>query len=136
MDKNQHQEANDEGISFETPEGAYREAESKITPRVWLYISWCSRASAIADAKEVDYLDETWDDELDGEGDPDTTWEAEPENVDESISNESSVTLSSKASKRSFNESGLEYSDEENFGSESPGGHSLSTASIIANPKS
>ncbi|EKM82847.1 hypothetical protein AGABI1DRAFT_111413 [Agaricus bisporus var. burnettii JB137-S8] len=103
MDKNQHQEANDEGISFETPEGAYREAET------------------IADAKEVDYLDETWDDELDGEGDPDTTWEAEPENVDESISNESSVTLSSKASKRSFNESGLEYSDEENFGSESPG---------------
>jgi hypothetical protein len=58
---------------------------------------------------------------LDGEGDPDTTWEAEKDNGDESISNESSVTLSSKASKRSFDDFGLEHSDDENLVSESPG---------------
>lgn len=90
--------------------------------------------AAIEDIKDFEgELDQTWDDELDGEGDPDTTWEAGQENVDESISNESSVTLSSKASKRSFDESGLEYSDDENFVSESPGTQSPSKFSCKAN---
>ncbi|KAF9452852.1 hypothetical protein P691DRAFT_756067 [Macrolepiota fuliginosa MF-IS2] len=71
-----------------------------------------------------DFEDETgaaWDDELDGEGDPDTTWEAEQGNVNGSYSNESSVTLSSKASKRSFDEFGIEHSDDESPISGSPG---------------
>ncbi|KAK7023892.1 hypothetical protein R3P38DRAFT_3270164 [Favolaschia claudopus] len=47
--------------------------------------------------------DSRWEDTLEGDGDPDTTWEVEePEN--ETASNESSVTLSSKASKRSFDQ--------------------------------
>ncbi|KXN90491.1 hypothetical protein AN958_04163 [Leucoagaricus sp. SymC.cos] len=67
-----------------------------------------------------DFDADAWDDELDGEGDPDTTWEAEKDNGDESISNESSVTLSSKASKRSYDDFGLEHSDDKNLLSESP----------------
>lgn len=43
-----------------------------------------------------------WDYDLDGDGEPDTNWEAENEH--DSPSNESSVTLSSKTSKRSFDE--------------------------------
>ncbi|KAJ7236732.1 hypothetical protein B0H12DRAFT_124608 [Mycena haematopus] len=42
-----------------------------------------------------------WEDAVEGDEDPDTTWEAE-EAENETASNESSVTLSSKASKRSF----------------------------------
>ncbi|KAJ7684721.1 hypothetical protein DFH06DRAFT_1156446, partial [Mycena polygramma] len=44
-----------------------------------------------------------WEDTVDGDEDPDTTWEAE-EAEQETASNESSVTLSSRASKRSFDE--------------------------------
>ncbi|KAJ3572803.1 hypothetical protein NP233_g2847 [Leucocoprinus birnbaumii] len=68
-----------------------------------------------------DFDADTWDDELDGEGDPDTTWEVEKDNGDESKSNESSITLSSKASKRSFDDFGLEHSDDDSFLSGSPG---------------
>ncbi|KAF8163122.1 hypothetical protein B0H34DRAFT_694191 [Crassisporium funariophilum] len=46
---------------------------------------------------------ENWEDDLDGEGDLDVTWEHDNENT-LSTSNESSVTLSSKASKRSYDE--------------------------------
>ncbi|KAJ7929296.1 hypothetical protein B0H13DRAFT_1964736 [Mycena leptocephala] len=51
-----------------------------------------------------------WEDAVDGAEDPDTTWEAEAEQ--ETASNESSVTLSSKASKRSFDE--IELEEDEN----------------------
>jgi hypothetical protein len=51
-------------------------------------------------------FDEEWDDTLDGEGEPDPNWDAEHETE----SNESSVTLSSKASsKRTYDE--VEYND-------------------------
>lgn len=79
-------------------------------------------ALAVEELKDFEgEIDGAWDDELDGEGDPDTTWEAEQENGDESVSNESSVTLSSKASKRSFDEFGIEHSEDESFVSGSPG---------------
>lgn len=47
--------------------------------------------------------EEAWDDDLDAEGDPDLSWDVEEEGH-ETASNESSVTLSSKTSKRSFDE--------------------------------
>jgi hypothetical protein len=121
-DKTQRQEGDNEDIPFEVPVDVYQEAEGEIYSPGQLN-SDTHLSLATADVKEVEGLDETWDDELDGEGDPDTTWDAEPENLDESISNESSVTLSSKTSKRSFNESGLERSDDDNCSSESPGRH-------------
>ncbi|KAJ6606566.1 hypothetical protein DFH09DRAFT_1120647 [Mycena vulgaris] len=64
------------------------------------------------------YADEDaqWEDAVE-DGDPDTTWEAEVEH--ETTSNESSVTLSSKASKRSFDE--VELEEDEADGSSPPG---------------
>ncbi|KAJ6547133.1 hypothetical protein B0H19DRAFT_1237789 [Mycena capillaripes] len=61
--------------------------------------------------------DAQWEDAVDGEEDPDTTWEAEAEQ--ETASNESSVTLSSKASKRSFDE--IEFEEDEVVGQSPPG---------------
>ncbi|KAF9459372.1 hypothetical protein BDZ94DRAFT_1046497 [Collybia nuda] len=56
------------------------------------------------DHENVDFDAETWDDDLDGEGDPDLLWEHEQETT----SNESSATLSSKtSSKRSISEAEL-----------------------------
>ena len=67
-----------------------------------------------------DFDADAWDDELDGEGDPDTTWVEENDIRDGSISNENSITPSNKVSKRSFDDFGLEYSDDD-YVSESPG---------------
>jgi len=68
-----------------------------------------------------DFDADAWDDELDGEGDPDTTWEADQDTGDEPVSsNENPTTLSSKVSKRSFDDFDLEYSDDD-FVTESPG---------------
>ncbi|KDR81426.1 hypothetical protein GALMADRAFT_239315 [Galerina marginata CBS 339.88] len=55
-------------------------------------------------------FEDGWEDDLDGEGEADTTWDDDNENA---LSNHSSVTLSSKASKRSFDEfeSGDAYDD-------------------------
>lgn len=53
--------------------------------------------------------EEVWDDDLDAEGDPDLTWDVEEEQ--ETASNESIATLSSKTSKRSFHD--LESDGEE-----------------------
>ncbi|KAF7338625.1 hypothetical protein MVEN_02088800 [Mycena venus] len=58
-----------------------------------------------------------WEDAVEGDQDPDTTWEAEE--ARKTASNESSVTLSSKASKRSFDELELE---EDEVGGKSPPG--------------
>ncbi|PFH49101.1 hypothetical protein AMATHDRAFT_48975 [Amanita thiersii Skay4041] len=58
---------------------------------------------------------EEWYDDLDGEGEPDTTWdyEAEEQEQDDGTSIESSVTLSSKlSSKRSFHELDDEVDEE------------------------
>ena len=49
------------------------------------------------------YREDGWEDDLDGEGEIDETWDNENENA-HSNSNQSSITLSSKASKRSFDE--------------------------------
>ncbi|KAF7359389.1 hypothetical protein MSAN_01281500 [Mycena sanguinolenta] len=59
-----------------------------------------------------------WEDAVEGDEDPDTTWEAE-EAENETASNESSVTLSSKASKRSFDK--IELEDDEDDGNSPPG---------------
>jgi len=68
-----------------------------------------------------DFDADAWDDELDGEGDPDTTWETDQDIRDEPVlSNENLATLSSKVSKRSFDDYDLEYSDDD-FVTESPG---------------
>jgi hypothetical protein len=48
-----------------------------------------------------DPYDDEWDDSLDGEGEPDINWEAEHDDI---ASNESSITLSSSASKRRYDE--------------------------------
>jgi len=60
-----------------------------------------SADQSYVDAGESNVEDVNWEDAL-GDEDPDTTWEVEGEH--ETASNESSVTLSSKASKRSFEE--------------------------------
>ncbi|KAJ6618307.1 hypothetical protein B0H10DRAFT_2030214 [Mycena sp. CBHHK59/15] len=65
--------------------------------------------------EEENYDD--WEDAVEGDGDPDTTWEAEAGH--ETASNESSVTLSSKASKRSFDE--VELEENEADGDSPPG---------------
>jgi hypothetical protein len=51
--------------------------------------------SALAYPESFD--EQEWDDNLDGEGEPDTTWSVEDHDAD---SNESSVTLSSKTSSK------------------------------------
>ncbi|KAJ7074324.1 hypothetical protein C8F01DRAFT_18215 [Mycena amicta] len=58
---------------------------------------------------EEEEEEEQWDDAVGGESDPDTTWDADAEQ--ETLSNQSSVTLSSKASKRSIDE--VEADEEE-----------------------
>lgn len=61
--------------------------------------------------------DELWDDEQDGEGELDLSEEHEYEPVEdneESASNGTSVTLSSKGSKRAFSEVDDEYEEEDN----------------------
>lgn len=74
--------------------------------------------------------EEEWDDSLDADGDPDTTWEVEQET--ETASNESSVTLSSKASKRSFHEADLEEDAEELVLQDgSPGMHRIVAIFIV-----
>ncbi|KAF8965274.1 hypothetical protein BDZ97DRAFT_799283 [Flammula alnicola] len=63
----------------------------------------------------VEY-EETWEDDLDGEGDPDTTWDDNEIENAQSNSTNSSITLSSKASKRSYDEfesGGEGYEDED-----------------------
>lgn len=56
-------------------------------------------------------VEDDWNDDLDGEGDPDTTWDTEEQEHD-TISNESSVTLSTMSSKtsskRGFDEAELD----------------------------
>ncbi|KAJ7632239.1 hypothetical protein FB45DRAFT_911894 [Roridomyces roridus] len=78
---------------------------------------------AIADNTLDTSEDAPYDDEesyeeevLEGDAEGDTTWEAEEQ---ETASNQSSVTLSSKASKRSFDE--VEYADDEVDGESPPG---------------
>jgi len=63
----------------------------------------------------ISFDDENWEEELDGEGEPDTTWDEDENEKALSTSNQSSATLSSRASKRSFDEleSGGEGYDEE-----------------------
>ena len=51
----------------------------------------------------INFEAENWDDDQDGEGELDVNWDLENE-ITSSNSNHSSVTLSSKASKRSFDE--------------------------------
>lgn len=51
----------------------------------------------------INFEAENWDDDQDGEGELDVNWGLENE-ITSSYSNQSSVTLSSKASKRSFDE--------------------------------
>jgi len=51
-------------------------------------------------------FDEEWDDSLDGEGEPDINWEGEHDDI---VSNESSITLSSSASKRRYDEVDSEW---------------------------
>ncbi|KAJ7470345.1 hypothetical protein FB451DRAFT_1253438 [Mycena latifolia] len=63
---------------------------------------------AVYQGESYDEEETQWEDAVDG--DPDTTWEAEAEH--ETVSNESSVTLSSKGSKRSFEEVELEEDEE------------------------
>jgi hypothetical protein len=84
----------DDSVDLPTQEGAYDEGES------------------------YEEEETQWDDAVDGDADPDTTWEAE-EAENETASNESSVTLSSKASKRSFDE--LELEEDEVDGNSPPG---------------
>ena len=67
--------------------------------------------------------DVNWEDAFDGDEDPDTTWEVEGEH--ETASNESSVTLSSKASKRSFEEVELDEGESSYSPPGSPGALSL-----------
>ncbi|KAJ7261406.1 hypothetical protein B0H12DRAFT_1273947, partial [Mycena haematopus] len=67
----------DDSVDLATQEGAFNEEES------------------------YEEGETQWEDAVEGDEDPDTTWEAE-EAENETASNESSVTLSSKASKRSF----------------------------------
>ncbi|KAJ7184200.1 hypothetical protein C8R46DRAFT_1063258 [Mycena filopes] len=69
------------------------------------------------DFHEESYEEEepSWEDAVEGDEDADTTWEAEHETA----SNESSVTLSSKASKRSFEE--LELDEDDVDGNSPPG---------------
>ena len=58
---------------------------------------------------------EFWDDEQDGEGEVDQLGEHEYEPIEDndgSTSNDSSVTLSSKGSKRAYSEVGDEYEEE------------------------
>ncbi|KAL0947323.1 hypothetical protein HGRIS_013442 [Hohenbuehelia grisea] len=55
-------------------------------------------------AQSESYPDVEWDDNLDGEGESDSAWDPEQD----TFSNESSVTLSSKASKRTLEEADLE----------------------------
>lgn len=59
-----------------------------------------------------------WDDSLDADGDPDLTWDVEEEQ--ETASNESIATLSSKTSKRSFHEV-ENYEDDAASQASSPG---------------
>jgi hypothetical protein len=68
-----------------------------------------------------------WEDAVDGAEDPDTTWEAEAEQ--ETASNESSVTLSSKASKRSFDE--IELEEDEVGGTSPPGSPGALLLSLV-----
>lgn len=63
------------------------------------------------EGQSYDEEEAQWED-----GDPDTTWEVEEQ---ETASNESSVTLSSKASKRSFDE--VELEEDEVDGKSPPG---------------
>ncbi|KAJ7756830.1 hypothetical protein DFH07DRAFT_919850 [Mycena maculata] len=73
---------------------------------------------AIYEEESYEEEEETqWEDAVDGDEDPDITWDAEVEH--ETASNESSVTLSSKASKRSFDE--VELEDDEAGGKSPPG---------------
>jgi hypothetical protein len=61
------------------------------------------------------YGEDGWEDDPDGEGEIDETWDDDNENA-HSNSNQSSITLSSKTSKRSFDEfesSGEGYDEEE-----------------------
>jgi hypothetical protein len=69
--------------------------------------------------ENAEFEPEDWDDDLDGEGEPDTFWELEQE----TSSNQSSITLSSKtSSKRSISEAEL-AEENEDLGSppQSPG---------------
>lgn len=73
--------------------------------------------------ESAEYEPEAWDDDLDGEGEPDTLWEDEQEHEHETASNQSSITLSSNtSSKRSISQAELEE-DHEDLGSppHSPG---------------
>lgn len=75
------------------------------------------------DHESAEYETEAWDDDLDGEGDPDILWEHEQEHEQETASNQSSITLSSNtSSKRSISQAELEE-DYEDLGSppHSPG---------------
>ncbi|KAF8078150.1 hypothetical protein FPV67DRAFT_1464380 [Lyophyllum atratum] len=77
-------------------------------------------APDVLDAEDASYELDQWDDTLDGEGDPDTNWEAE-EQEHETASNLSSVTLSSKTStKRSLSEAELEEYEDEGLPPSSP----------------
>jgi len=77
-----------------------------------------------------DFDADAWDDELDGEGDPDTAWETDKNIGNEPVSsNENSTTLSSKTSKRSFDDFDLEYSDDD-FLTESPGVFYISSLAV------
>ncbi len=67
-----------------------------------------------------------WEYDLDGnnEGDVNAAWDEDNEEADKSISNASSITLSSKASKRGFDEVDSDGEDNENGGNQlwSPAG--------------
>ncbi|KAJ7043263.1 hypothetical protein C8F04DRAFT_1390094 [Mycena alexandri] len=71
----------------------------------------------IHEGESYDDEEPSWEDAIEGDEDPDTTWEADAEH--ETASNESSVTLSSKASKRSFDE--LDPEEDEVDGNSPPG---------------
>ncbi|KAJ7771777.1 hypothetical protein B0H16DRAFT_195327 [Mycena metata] len=71
----------------------------------------------IHEGESYDDEEPSWEDAVEGDEDPDTTWEADAEH--ETASNESSVTLSSKASKRSFDE--LDPEEDEVDGNSPPG---------------
>lgn len=61
------------------------------------------------DPETAEYEPEVWDNELDGDGEPDTLWENQHEQEQETASNQSSITLSSNtSSKRSISEAELE----------------------------
>jgi hypothetical protein len=80
-----------------------------------------------------------WDDSLDGEGDPDPTWDVEHETE----SNESSVTLSSQASsKRAYDKVETESEhDDDGVSSPYPPGswfvvsNSITISRIVTEPK-